>query len=167
MPTSTYDLISTTSVGTAVASVSISSIPGTYKHLVLVPQVTTNASEGNLTLRANAITTGYAMQSMESDKLANTTAERYNSVAYIYESINDGIMNNTAKANVRWEILDYTATDKHKTVLGKAGNNPGGLGLAITVGRIPTTSAITSLEVSAGGTNILANSIIYLYGLVG
>lgn len=65
-------------------------------------------------------------------------------------------------------IMDYSATDKHKTILSRAGN-AGNDVWAVTM-RWASTTAITSITLSddqGAGAGLLAGNVISLYGIAG
>jgi hypothetical protein len=66
------------------------------------------------------------------------------------------------------QIMDYSATDKHKTILGRTdGENSGTRLTAALSARWANTSAITSLRVYDGnGSNYLTGSTFNLYGVI-
>ncbi len=64
-------------------------------------------------------------------------------------------------------VMDYSATDKHKTALIRGGSNTAGNpGVTMTAGRWASTSAITSLAVNtAYSRSWAAGSTFSLYGI--
>jgi hypothetical protein len=71
----------------------------------------------------------------------------------------------TAFSNVTIvHIMDYSATDKHKTVLSRA--NRASSGVDAIAGRWASTSAITSIKYFASGRTLDIGSTVALYGIV-
>jgi hypothetical protein len=62
------------------------------------------------------------------------------------------------------QIMDYSATDKHKTVLSRA--NRAAVGVNAQAARWASTSAITLITLNAGTNNFGSGSSFYLYGIV-
>ena len=65
----------------------------------------------------------------------------------------------------KFEIMDYTQTNKHKTVLTRAGG--GRDGVVANAGRWDQTAAISSLTIEAFGTSWAAGSTFNLFGIEG
>jgi len=155
MATPTYELIDSTVLGSASASVTFSSIPADYRDLVLVSNVI--GSSGNVRLRYNAdsslIYSEVSMYGNGSTTTSNSNTSQ--SSAYLFISGTDGSIMVT-------QIMDYSATDKHKTGLNRF-NVAGYVGAYAH--RYASTSAISSLEVF--GSTFDTGSTFYLYGIAG
>jgi hypothetical protein len=63
------------------------------------------------------------------------------------------------------EIIDYSQTNKHKTILFR-GNSASASVVTATAARYASNNAITSLTVSAAGGSFLANSSFALFGRI-
>ena len=72
----------------------------------------------------------------------------------------------TASSNTLTQIMDYSATDKHKTVLMRS--NSGNSFVQATAGRWGSTSAITSFVLSptTGGATFNTGTVFSLYGVI-
>ena len=161
----TYTLLDSVTLASSAASVTFSAIDQSYGDLVLVSEIAIAASEGNFTLRFNGDSgNNYNGVTAEADKFSNITSVAYSNYNTFYEALNDGTLNST-RSLVTAQIMDYSATDKHKSVLFRAGNAGGNLGIVMTAGRWASTSAITALEVRAGGATINTGSTFHLYGI--
>jgi hypothetical protein len=149
MPTSTYEIIEAKTIGTAVASVTFSSIPATYTDLVLV---TNNA--GNLnndpTLRVNSDTgTNYSTTHLTSNG-ASLYGYRYGgqtSFGLNYFGGDQTVLGTNARIIY---IHDYVNTSKYKGLTCTAGHNDTTDGLTISVGQWRSNSAVTSVTFLAG-----------------
>jgi hypothetical protein len=63
-----------------------------------------------------------------------------------------------------FDIMDYSATDKHKTVLMRVGNTS--YATTMAAGRWANTAAVTGVQFfSPGGANFTAGSTFTLYGV--
>ena len=157
MPTATYIALANLTLGSADAEVEFSSIPATYRDLVLVINADT-ASSGNAgKIQING----------------DTTVGNYTSVRMVGSS--GGASSNTNGETIRWEVsaasnnliivnfMDYSATDKHKTVLVRA--NANGAAVEASANRWANTNAITSFKVYYGY-NFSAGATFALYGIV-
>jgi hypothetical protein len=165
MPTSTYEIIEAKTVGTAVASVTFSSIPATYTDLVLV---TNNA--GNLnndpTLRVNGDTgSNYSVTHLTSNgsALAGYRFGGQTSFSLNYFGGDQTVLGTNARIIY---IHDYVNTSKYKGLTCTAGHNDTTDGLTISVGQWRSNSAITSVTFLAGsGKTLSVNSRLSLYGI--
>jgi hypothetical protein len=82
---------------------------------------------------------------------------------------------NTNGGSIRWEVqatsglittlqfMDYSATDKHKTVLVRA--NSANTETEANASRWTSTSAITSIAINFLGTDLNGGSTLSLYGI--
>jgi hypothetical protein len=165
MPTSTYEIIEAKTIGTAVASVTFSSIPATYTDLVLV---TNNA--GNLnndpTLRVNGDTgSNYSVTHLTSNgsSLAGYRFGGQTSFGLNYFGGDQTVLGTNARIIY---IFDYANTSKYKGLTCTAGHNDTTDGLTISVGQWRSNSAITSVTFLAGsGKTLSVNSQLSLYGI--
>jgi hypothetical protein len=62
------------------------------------------------------------------------------------------------------QVMDYSATDKHKTSLVRSGESVDGT--EAWVSRWPSTSAINSILLYTGSNSFTAGSTFALYGIV-
>lgn len=161
------DLIASDVLAFSGASVFISSIPSTYRDLVLVSNVlATTSSEANITIRLNQIDTGvYSGVTAEADKNNVVTSTSYTSTRF-FDANNDGTLSNSGRNINIFQILDYSATDKHKMCFWR-NSNAEFLGVVMQAARFGSTSAISSMEIFAGGTSFAVGSSFYLYGIAG
>jgi hypothetical protein len=157
---STYEPIATQTLGSAAATVTFSSIPGTYTDLVLI--VAGNKSgtgSSDITWQANGNTgSNYSQTALygagsvaESDRGSNATSSR---AGRIGASQSVSILN----------FFNYSNTTTNKTCIAR-GNV--GDGLVITqVDLFRSTSAITSLSFSlATADNFASGCVFTLYGI--
>ena len=161
MATPTYTPIASQTLTSSAASVTFSSIPtdGTYRDLVLVIQ-NSSSSGSYLFYRFNGVTTSsYPAVYMTGDG-TNATSSTNN---FTYFDLSFGI-GTPDGATVISHIMDFAATDKHKTVLSRT--SKASSGVAAGAGRFASTSAITSIEITQTGFgNFAAGSTFSLYGV--
>lgn len=161
MPTPTYTSLANTTIGTAVNSVTFSSINGSYRDLILVLNWGNSANTGFL-IRFNSDTGSnysYVIMNGNGTSVTNLSSSAGTSLAvgYVWN-------NNTVTGNALIQIMDYSATDKHKTVLLRT--NEAGQSTDATTGRWANTSAITSIQIyGAGSSNFTVGSTLGLYGI--
>ena len=158
MPTSTYIPLATTTLASDTSSVTFSSIPSGYRDLVVVAN-TIAASSTTLQCTFNADSgANYSYVRMAGITSPQSISSSGDTSLTIGRNEADGA------ANVI-QIQDYSATDKHKTVLGR-GNDPGVIVQAIA-GRWASTAAINeiSFTVSGATTTFKTGSTFSLYGI--
>lgn len=147
-------------LGSAASSVTFSSISGLYKDLHLVitgkgsssPGVYIRFNSDSGSNYANIWATGYA-GSMYSG--SNTTTQ-------IYGNYNLP-MDTTVTSIVTTDVLDYSATNKHKSTLTRFSG--AAYGVEMLAGRWINTAAITSLSITASSGTFAAGSTFALYGV--
>ena len=163
MPTSTYDLIASNVLGSSAASVTFSSIPATYRDLILVVNALGSGGSNFPGIRYNSDSGGnYSWVHANGDgSLATSSSQTGQTYAII---TNDGYPTTTTRAVMITSIMDYSATDKHKSALSRGNNASNGTSMVAT--RWANTAAITSIEVLAISNNFASGSSFYLYGIV-
>ena len=168
-----YESIATVTVGSGgSATVTFSSIPATYTHLQLRGIArSTQASAGNsVIMYINNVTTISGNYSLH---LITGTG----SAAQAYGASNDVIQNSISAGNDTtgvfgafcFDILDYTNTNKTKTVraLGGYDNNGNGL-IRFSSGMLhSSTAAITTIRLDPSGGIFAEYSQFALYGIKG
>jgi hypothetical protein len=155
MPTPTYTPLATVTLGSAASSVTFSSIPATYRDLIVVFNGTVStANDYYLTL--NGDTSNYSMVRMLGTGAAASSmsaSTREVGVAY------------TTQGNIITQIMDYSATDKHKTTLSRS-NYPD-QNLLAYASRWASTAAVTSVGFTiVGGHNFQTGATFNLYGVI-
>jgi len=164
MPTKTYLPLATVTTGSASSSITFSSIPATYRDLILVinGQLASNNTMG---LRFNSDSGSNYLMVMMRDKSptgAESLTETGTSIYTNWSTARSGDRHQTI-----FQIMDYSATDKHKTVLSR--NNytditP--LQRSETVAsRWTNTSAITSMTLITGTNALSSGFTASLYGI--
>lgn len=160
MPTSTYTPLATTTLGANATTVTFSSISQSYRDLILVTDGTRTTTDSiSIRLQFNG-----------------DTGSNYSTV-YMYGTgssaasgsiTTDGVYTARiapTRAIGQTNIFDYSATDKHKTVLSR-GNAADYITIAYA-GRWANTAAITSIVCSIeGGSGQFATGMTFsLYGI--
>jgi len=158
MPTPTYTPLATTTLVSTSTSITFSSIPATYRDLRLIISVPPSGAAPRMLLRINGDSgtnySGVRMYGTGSSTASNTTS---GNEVYVLDA------SNTGGAIVKADIMDYSATDKHKTLLIRMDDSA-----AIVFGiaaRWANTAAITSLGVSASVNSYPVGTVISLYGI--
>ena len=165
MATPTYTLIDSTTLGSSAASVTFSSISATGKgDLVLAIKATGATGNTDIQLRFNGDSgTNYSsvyMAGNGSSATSGTTATNRITVGGQVE-YSDG----TNAQQAICQIADFSATDKHKSVLSRSNVAAGaGAGTSAFAGRWANTAAITSISVV--NNTYGAGSTFFLYQIV-
>lgn len=165
----TYTPISTTTLTTAAASITFSSIPQTYTDLVIV--ATTNGSRaslgGDIRCQLNSDTgTNYSWTMMQGIG-SGTWTERASSQTYINMGNNVGLPGTSQYIPTIMQFFNYSNTTTSKTSMSRhAGAVVANNQIRVNLWR--STAAITSIYLwnEAGGTNNFnAGSTFTLYGI--
>ena len=156
MPTPTYDLIASNVLSSSASSVTFSSIPATYRDLIVIAEEDSTNAAGTLELRFNGDTgANYPWVWMRgSGTAASSTTGPGPFIGYTG-------YNNTSSFNII-HIMDYSATDKHKSYLLR--QEIAGFHTVALAGGWANTAAITSITLAA--TTLASGSTFYLYGIV-
>ena len=163
MPTATYIALSTITLGSAAADVTFSSIPATYRDLRIIVAGAISAS-GSIVFQLNGDTgNNYTIVGMTG---STTGGVQSTSLTYLAGAIVGN--QQPAAANTQLvgtlDIMDYSATDKHKTALGR-GNAATGL-VDAQASRWANTNAVTSVKIFNNAGNLNSGMVISLYGII-
>ena len=161
MPTPTYIPLANITLGTAASSVTFSSIPATYRDLVLVVDCTT-ASNSGIEFRINADSgSNYSVVNMRG--IPTTTASSAtNTGTYLLTAFSQALAGQ--RYNTIVQFMDYSATDKHKSVLIRT-NYDNAASVEALAGRWASTSAMTSLLFRSNVGNFNVGSTFNLFGI--
>jgi hypothetical protein len=153
MPTPTYRPLASFTLASAVASVTFGSIPSTYKDLIIV---VTSASATTIRMIINGDTgANYPLVTLRgSSSGVSSTSSTANSVG-----LTDDVGIGTS------QIFDYSATDKHKTILRRR-NTIAGDATDAAAYRWASTAAITTLKFDLASGNLPIGTNCSLYGIV-
>ena len=155
MPTPTYTALATVTLGSSAASVTFSNIPATYRDLILI-MTTTGANYS--WFRVNGLTTSiYNRVRMVGNGASASSSSSNATVGYLSD------LTSARTADVL-QFMDYSATDKHKTVLTR--NNTPDVNTTAQAHRIETTAAITSISINAESSTFASGNTFNLYGVI-
>lgn len=160
MATSTYIALANITLTATDSSVVFSSIPATYRDLVLVLNAEmSSASTNDVYLRLNEDASNHTQVNMRG------TGSATSSVTYSTITLNAASTFSVSRLyTVICHIMDYSATDKHKTVLTR-GNWAGG-DINATAGRWASTTAVSSFSLVPSAGSFAIGSTFALYGIV-
>ena len=158
----TYDPIATTTLGSAQASVTLSSIPSTYTDLILIigGVLTTGSGDQSIFSRVNGDTAG---------NYSGTYMYGYGGAAYSGRDTNTtySVVGRLAEATYGGvciiQYMNYSNTTTYKTVIGRG--NDTNLVIA-AVGLWRSTAAINSVTVYPENAKSFATGCVFtLYGV--
>lgn len=163
MPTPTYTLLASNVLSSSALSVTFSSIPSTYRDLVLVAF-----------FNGATATAPYTQMRINGD-----TGSNYNWVRMEGSGTSAASDNNNSNTNFNFTYLnpaqgdrgilvcnffDYSATDKHKTLLTRM--DWSSVSTAAHAARWASTSVINQIEIYSWSPQYNSGSTFYLYGIV-
>jgi hypothetical protein len=159
---STYEKIATTTLGTAAADITFSTISGSYTDLVLVlGSLTTASSSQRIRMQLNSDTgTTYSNTDLYGDG-SSTGSTRNTGNAYINTTM--ATTSTTVPSTVIMNFNNYSNATTFKTVLSRA--NTSDNYVSASVGLWRSTSAITNIKLFCGTGNISAGTTATLYGI--
>jgi len=159
MPTPTYKPLANITLGSSAASVTFSSISQAYRDLILIVQSGTTGG-ADMSIRLNSDSgSNYNWVQMYGTGSGSGTSNAFASQNHFF----DYGTPTTLDAMMTVQLQDYSATDKHKSVLARR-DWAAGLTLA-SAGRWASTSAVTALQVYAFSGSFIAGSSFALYGV--
>lgn len=158
---STYTPIATTTLGSAVASYTFSSIPSTYTDLVLIYQSPSAASAPYIGLQFNSDTSGSSTNYSSTVVYGEASAGS----ARATNNYNVRVVNNANQANnmMTCSIMNYANSTTYKSVLARNGGAT--YGTYATAGLWRSTAAITSVVVYGDSGNLASGTTLTLYGI--
>ena len=160
----TYEPIATTTLGSAAASITISSIPATYTDLILIATGVTTDDAVAIFLRFNSDTSSVYSQTRMGGDGSSATSSRNNGLSFLSATGFAG-SSSTIPSTRNINIFSY-AGSLFKTILGFVSEDKNGSG-AVTnaVGLWNNTAAITSISLTPSSGNLATGYTATLYGI--
>lgn len=164
----TYVPIATTTLGTASATVTFSSISETYTDLILVGNFGHSQVNEGLWLRFNGDTaSNYSLTTLYGNGTSAASARESNQ-SRAYVSYYVAPVNALSTLTI-CQIMNYSNTTTNKTVISRSnrtdtGSNLPGTEASVNLWR-KTPEAINSITISLNAGNIISGSIFTLYGI--
>lgn len=153
----TYTLIDSEVLASSASSVTFTSIPADYRDLILVvnPVMTSGAGVSAVTFNSDT-GSNYSYVTMSGD--GSSPSSSSGTTTYLFGTGSS----DTEPRLYSFQIMDYSATDKHKTVLQRRQDAE----VYAYASRWASTSAIASIQIGFNTTNsYAAGSTFYLYGI--
>jgi hypothetical protein len=157
----TYEPIATNTLGTAVSTVTFSSITGSYTDLVLVFQGG-SSTDANIRMQVNGDTTSnYSWTQLGGNGSGAASFRNSSDTSWLMNRY--AFLSNNLNANFIFNFNNYSNTTTNKTVINRS--NSAANGTDTTVGLWRSTAAITSITFSLSGGNYIVGSTFTLYGI--
>jgi hypothetical protein len=162
---STYTPIATTTLGSAAASYTFSSISGSYTDLILVASVQTPSNDNtDICIQFNSDTgNNYSRTYLLGDGTSAISGNTANSGRVAAASISGNSVNSGVFTPVIFNIQNYGNSTTYKTVLARTANAKGYEGATVGIWR--STAAITSLTIFPAAGTINTGSTFTVYGI--
>jgi len=158
MPTPTYTPLANLTLSGTAASVTFSSISQAYRDLVLVFYGNATTFQ-DFNIRINGDTgANYSQMFMRGN--GGATASNGTQSTTIMQCTVSSMLQSANKVQYLVNIMDYSATDKHKAMLVEGTN--ANVGTETMSGRWASTAAITNISIIA---SFAAGSTFALYGI--
>jgi len=172
--TATYDCIATTTLGSNTATVTFSTISGSYTDLVLVANiqgVSTVSEAQAVYLKYNSDSSSNYSSTRIQGNGSSASSNRYSNQTSNFMGLMPSFTTAGSKFGPNiWHLQNYSNTTTYKTIVGRF--NSEGTGVAgedrvgAFVGLWRSTNAITAIELSNSATSGFANgSTFTLYGI--
>jgi len=162
MPTPTYDLLASTTLTSTAATVTFASINQSYGDLVLVADYTMGGDAFLFGVVQFNGDTGSNYPWVIARASTFNAASFTNTASFVY--LNASITASVSEKTLAiLQIMDYSATNKHKSVLAR-GNRPGGF-TEMVASRWANTAAINSILITGLQNTYSAGSTFNLYGI--
>jgi hypothetical protein len=162
LPTSTYTPLANVTLATATSTLSFSSIPATYRDLILIGNVQAQGDSFlQYRLRVNSDTgTNYDNVRLDGNGSApNTSGDYAASEMTFFNSSTSGVF-----SVMITNFLDYSATDKRKSVIARSSGPQNTVGVQGSSWR--NTNAITSITIFTPSGQFTVGSSWSLYGVI-
>lgn len=157
----TYDKIATTTLGSATATVTFSSISSAYTDLVVIFVGKLSAAATCFLRYNNDSGSNYSQTDMIGDGTSALTQRRSNVSGFRLYDI--GASSNPIN-NLIFSVNNYSNTTTYKTTLLRGSDSGGEVGAGVSLWR--NTSAINRLDFVTGSGTWSAGSTFTLYGIL-
>jgi hypothetical protein len=159
----TYEPIATQTVGTAIQTITFSSIPQTYTDIVIASAIQVSGNV-NVWFRFNGDTgTNYSFTLLQGNGSSGSSGRSSNDSKIQLDSVAYPYFTSTAFSPNWVHIMNYSNTTTYKSALFRANNAT--VGVSIGSGLWRNTAAITSISFIAGAVNFAVGTTFTLYGV--
>jgi len=160
----TYEPIATTTLTTSTATVSFTSISGSFTDLIMVANIAQASGDNALRFRFNDDSgTNYSVTYLKGNG-STASSSRLSSITSGYMDTSGSL---TIEANYILQIMNYSNSTTYKTALDRGNRASYGTDVGVNLWR--STSAITKITLALGGSfpnnNFASGSTFTLYGI--
>ncbi len=168
MPTNTYTPLATITLTGTDSEVVFASIPSGYRDLIFSISILGTSNDQSCVMQLNADTganySNVRMSGWGASYGSNTTG-----TSYIFVSgYNYGLATSGAYTIAQGSIMDYSATDKHKTTLirSRSSRDNGDTDTTAGAGRWANTNAVNQIKFYLTAGSFAAGSTFSLFGVI-
>jgi len=160
---SAYTALANTTLSTTASQVIFSSISSGYRDLVIVVNGAISSGTGGLFIQFNSDGgNNYSFVTMYGTTGSNYASQSV-TTAIMYAGYGTNDLDTNFRSNHLINIMDYSATNKHKSVLFRT--NHADYQTHAAAGRWANTSAINTVRVATTSSTFAAGSTFSLYGV--
>lgn len=157
----TYEPIASTTLGSAAASYTFTSIPGTFTDLIIVFQGAVSTGTSYVGIRFNSDTGSNYSTTILRGTGSAVSSNRYSSQTEAY--VSQGSPLSTTISGTIIHVMSYANTNVHKTFLASADSASIEVDRVVSLWR--STSAITDIEVRSPNQTFAPGCTFALYGI--
>lgn len=166
--TATYEKIATTTLGSDQATITFSSISGSYTDLVLVAKASQDGAVGSISLIFNSDTaSNYSITRLFADGSTAASGRTTNESAGGVAIIGNSAVSSAGTYIIN--IMNYSNSTTYKTCISRGSDASSGGYVSAYATSWRSTSAITSIDLKfgavGGSTNARSGSTFTLYGI--
>lgn len=162
MPTSTYVSLGTITLASTDASITFSSIPATYRDLIIIANGPSNIADDFAYLRFN----GDSGSNYSWVQMGANTSTPFSSSTTTTSWRTSTFRPSGGRSVTKIQIMDFSASDKHKVGLIRDDSQyDSGLIVRAYAARWANTAAITSIEFFTTAGSLTAGFTLSLYGI--
>ena len=159
---STYEKIATTTLGSAAATITFSSISAAYTDLVIIAQMKNSGAGGDLLAYFNSDTDTNYSRTILGGNGSTAYSAKSSSASNARFNYSEPI-NSDGNTIFRINVMNYSNTTTYKTAISRG--DRGATSTVAIVNLWRSTSAINNIQFFTDATNFAAGSIITLYGI--
>lgn len=159
----TYEPIATTTLSSATATITFSSIPSTYTDLRFVFRGTPTTTS-NVSMRLNSDTGSNYSQTMVHGAVSTASSNRYQGT-YFYITYITNFVSNLPSA-ITMDILSYSGSTFKTCLFTQLQNYSGTGSLSYVAGLYRSTAAINTVEITADSNTWQTGTTATLYGIL-
>lgn len=161
MPTPTYTPIAEVTLASTDTQVSFTSISSSYRDLIMVINYKHSyggSTQGFFTINSDTASNYYYVVARGDGSTTNSFSAQDNKFA-----LSPYTSTSSTQSFVIMNFMDYSATDKHKSILYR--ESPSANGVVMSAYRWASTSAINRLDFTVEFSSYAAGSTFALYGI--